>query len=311
MAMIRKVRSKNTGFTMVELMVVLVILGIISVGAITSITGQNKVYHSEEDIIDMQMNARVAMQRICSTIRMAGYGCKDAFGPNLSSGNLVTNGDVAPNPLTNLLLISDNDSPTPDELTLAGAIKHVGTITAVPATNQITLDELRANIKSNGDVAAKSFIFVSPRESNIYQTVTGITGNTLTLLNPLTAAIDDEVYQVQAFTLRLTNNNLRVDDNVDTSSTNLEAASNIQDLQFQYGIDSDNDGEVNSWVDNTATLRQIKAVKIFILACTSKTDKEYTDRKTYTIAGITVGPFNDHFHRQLLESTIYIRNLNL
>ena len=308
--MIKTVKIKNSkGFTLVELMVVLVILGVVSIGAITSITGQSKVYHSEEDIIDMQMNARVAMQRIGNIIRMAGYGCKDAFGSNLTSGNLVTNGDVAPNPLTSLLIANDNDSPTPDSLTLAGAIRYAGTITAIPAANQITLDSLRANIKTNDDTAAKSFIFVSPRESNVYQTVTAISTNTLTLQDPLTATVGDEVYQIQAFTLRLTNDNLRVDENVDTSSTNLEVAENIQDLQFQYGIDSDNDGVVNSWVDNPATIRQVKAVKVFILARTSKLDKEYTDRKTYTLAGVSVGPFNDNFHRQLLESTIYIRNL--
>ncbi len=303
--------TQAKGFTLVELMVVLVILGIVSIGAITSITGQNKVYHSEEDIIDMQMNARVAMQRICNIIRMAGYGCKDSFGPNLTSGNLATNGDVAPNPLNSLLIISDNDSPTPDSLTLTGAIRYAGTVTAIPAANQITLGNLRANLDTNDTAAAKSFIFVSPRESNVYQTITSISGSTLTLQNPLTTTVGDGVYQVQAFTLRLTNNSLRIDDNVDTSSTSLEVADNIQDLQFQYGIDSDNDGVVNSWVDNPATIRQIKAVKVFILARTGKTDREYTDRKTYSLAGVTVGPFNDNFHRQLLESTFYIRNLNL
>ncbi len=292
-------------------MVVLVILGIVSIGTITAITSQSKVYHSEEDLIDMQMNARIAMQRICNTIRMAGYGCKDSFGPNLTSGNMVTNGDVAPNPLNSLFIISDNDSPTPDSLTLAGAIRHAGTITATPAANQITLDGLQANLKTNDETAAKSFIFISPRETNIYQTVTGISGNTLTLQNPLTATVDDKVYQVQAFTLRLINSNLRIDDNVDTSSINLDVAENIQDLQFQYGIDSNNNGAIDSWVDNPGTIRQIKAVKIFILARTGKIDKEYTNRKTYTLAGVTVGPFNDHFHRHLLETTIFIRNLNL
>ena len=308
---LKNTKNQPKGFTLVELMVVLVILGVVSIGAITSITNQSKVYHSEEDILDMQMNARIAIQRICNTIRIAGYGCKDSFGPNLIAGSLATKGDVAANPLSNLFVINDNDSPTPDSLTLVAASRYAGTITAVPAANQITLNGLRANLDTNSVEAAKSFIFVSPRESNIYQTITGITSTTLTLQNPLMATIGDEVYQVQAFTLRITNNNLRIDDNVDTSSTNLEVAENIVDLQFQYGIDNNDDGAIDNWVDNPATIRQIKAVKIFILARTSKIDREYTDRKTYTLAGVTVGPFNDNFHRHLLESTIFIRNLNL
>ena len=157
---LKNTKKQAKGFTLVELMVVLVILGTVSIGAITSITNQSKVYHSEEDILDMQMNARIAIQRICNTIRIAGYGCKDSFGPNLIAGSLATKGDVAANPLSNLFVINDNDSPTPDSLTLVAASRYAGTITAVPAANQITLNGLRANLDTNSVEAAKSFIFV-------------------------------------------------------------------------------------------------------------------------------------------------------
>ncbi|MEA3347994.1 MAG: PilW family protein, partial [Pseudomonadota bacterium] len=111
-----------------------------------------------------------------------------------------------------------------------------------------------------------------------------------------------------------------IDENIALSSTQLNVADNIQDLQFQYGIDTGTDGQIDSWVDNPTDITQIRAIRVFILARTGKIDKEYTDTKTYTLAGGTVGPFTGtdsanlntykHVHRYLLESTITVRNRN-
>ncbi len=313
-------KKQPKGFTLVELMIVLVILGIVTIGAMTAIISQSRVYHSEENIIDMQMNARVAMDRICFLLRMAGVGCEDNFGDNLTNGSLVTNGDVAANPLSSMFTITNNAPSTPDQLTLVGAVRHVGSITSIPANNQIKVGSHDPKL---GTTVAKSYIFISPNDENRYEIISADDGTTLTLatsldndrkteiLNALSAGVDLDVYQVQAFTLRLVNNSLRIDGNIDGSSTQLDVADNIQDLQFQYGLDTDNDGQVDSWFDNPATISQIKAVRVYILARTGKMDKEYFDRKTYTLAGVTVGPFNDHVHRYLLESTIVVRNRNL
>ena len=332
-------KKQPKGFTLVELMIVLVILGIVTVGAMTAIISQSRVYHSEEKIIDMQMNARVAMDRICFLLRMAGVGCEDNFGDNLTNGSLVTNGDVAANPLSSMFTITNNAPSTPDQLTLVGAVRHVGSITSIPANNQIKVDSHDPKL---GTTVAKSYIFISPNDENRYEIISADDGTTLTLatsldndrkteiLNALSAGVDLDVYQVQAFTIRLVDtpiNNrpplrsLRIDGNIVGSSTQLDVADNIQDLQFQYGLDTDNDGQVDSWSDNPATIAQIKAVRVFILARTGKIDKEYFDRKTYTLAGVTVGPFTGtdptdlntykHVHRYLLESTIVVRNRNL
>ena len=341
---LKTTKKQPQGFTLVELMVVLVILGIISVGTITAITGQSKVYHSEEDLIDMQMNARVAMERITFLLRMSGVNCSDSFGNDLTSGNMVTHGDVAANPLTAMFTITNNTPSTSDQLTLVGASRRVGHITSVPANNQIKLD-CNEYPKLEGTVSAKSYIAITPRDENRYQTISAISSTTtktpiLTLTNSLDsdelaeltaafAAKDSsgvstpvviDVYQVQAFSIRLVNSSLRIDENISLSSTQLDVADNIQDLQFQYGIDTGSDGQIDSWVDNPTDITQIRAVRVFILARTGKIDKTYTDTKTYTLAGVTVGPFtgtnlndlNTHksVHRHLLESTISVRNRN-
>lgn len=67
----------SRGFTLVELMVVIGIFGVI-MGAVYSIylTHQRNAY-SQEELIDVQQNLRIAMDRITRDLRMAG-----AFVPN-------------------------------------------------------------------------------------------------------------------------------------------------------------------------------------------------------------------------------------
>ncbi|MBN2333288.1 MAG: PilW family protein [Deltaproteobacteria bacterium] len=309
------------GFTLVELMVVLVILGITVVGTLGLVVTQNKAYHSEEAIIDMQTNARLAMTEITRIVRMTGYGCAGSFGANYTSGNMTVEGDAVADPLTSLIAINtladydddgnyDNEKDAgTDDLTIVAGMKYVGQVTAVPATNQITLDSI-GNLKDDDTDAAKSYIYVSPNINRAYDAIDTVAGTTLTTHANTDAQVGDTVHQVQAFTFRLVDGSLRIDENVDPSTANMDRANNIEDLQFQYGIDTTGDGFYDSWSDNPASINRIKAIKIFILARTANPDREYTDRRIYSIAGVNVGPFNDHFHRFLLESTVMIRNLN-
>jgi prepilin-type N-terminal cleavage/methylation domain-containing protein len=323
----------NAGFTLVELMVVMVILGIIVVGVLGMVITQNRAYHTEEAIIDMQMNANVAMDRISRIIRMSGFGCKDSFGSDLASGNLATHDDAndaedAANPVTALFNITDHDvaaagqTRTPDILTVVAAYRYVGTVTGdgsggtLAVNNPVlsltlnSIGNLTDNTVENGE---KAYIYLLPSIDETFHTITAIAGNVITLADSVTAQVDDEVFQVQAYTIRLKDGNLRLDENIDPSTASLDVAENIEELQFQYGVDTDTDTDkcLDSWTDAPADISRIRAVRVFILARTAHETKadEYTNTSVYRIAGTDVGPFNDHFHRYLLETTVYLRNL--
>ena len=339
-------------------MIVLVILGIISIGAITAITSQSKVYHSEEDLVDMQMNAKIAMDRTCFLLRMAGVGCSDSFGNNLTSGSLKTyKSDIIygedKEELKEMFVIENNSVGTPDQLTLVAAIRHVGDILppavipspigtpapGIPASNQIKVRLGNLKPELDGTEPAKTYIFISPHDDNKLRTISSASStDTFATLNLSTKLGFEEkkemennlaigtvlsVYQIQAHTIRLfdtlvnnkTLRSLRIDDNIDDSGTDLDVADNIQDLQFEYGLDTTDDGQIDTWAgDTTGTahnITQIRAIRVFILAQTGKIDRDYTDTKKYTLAGgAEVGPFNDHVHRYLLEKTVAVRNRN-
>ncbi|MCD6533645.1 MAG: PilW family protein, partial [Deltaproteobacteria bacterium] len=202
----------------------------------------------------------------------------------------------------------------------------------IPSSNQIKAR--LGNLQPELGADARSYIFISPYDDNKLRTISSVSStDTFATINLSTSLSIEEqkemesnlaigtvlsVYQVQAFTIRLvdtqfnnkTLRSLRIDDNIDVSGIDLDVADNIQDLQFEYGLDTTNDSQINSWVDDTTDIDQIRAIRVFILAQTGKIDKEYTDTKKYSLAGVEVGPFNDHVHRYLLEKTVTVRNRN-
>jgi prepilin-type N-terminal cleavage/methylation domain-containing protein len=65
------------GFTIIELMVALV-LSFILIGAVYgTFTSQQKAYTVQDQVAEMQQNARMAMNILVRDIRMAGYGMPD------------------------------------------------------------------------------------------------------------------------------------------------------------------------------------------------------------------------------------------
>ena len=68
------------GFTLVELMIAMA-LGLIVLGAMYGVfTSQSKHFSNQEQIVEMQQNARMAIDIISREIRMAGYNPKRTTG---------------------------------------------------------------------------------------------------------------------------------------------------------------------------------------------------------------------------------------
>lgn len=64
---------KNDGFTLVELLIVMLLGGIIMAAVMTSFLSQHKSYIVQDGVVEMHQNLRVVMDMISSDIRSAGY----------------------------------------------------------------------------------------------------------------------------------------------------------------------------------------------------------------------------------------------
>ncbi len=318
------------GFTLVELMVVLAILGIVVVGVLGLVTQQNKNYHSEEAIIDTQMNNRVAMDRLVHLIRMAGFGCQE----NISKG---VNGFTT-------VIFATNNSNAPDSLTLVSGLRKVGVVddgdgtageTLTTTIIPIVMDDGRPLSDFFND-SNKQYFYISPAISKGFLTINsgGVNDTNKTLTKTggnITVDEGDNLYTVKAYTLSINSGDLTINEN--TGAGNQVYAENFEDLQFQYGWDANNSGAIDTseWVDNPAgSEAQVRAVRVQILARSAQPDRDFFDLhdddgitagKQYIIADHSItldtnenngfnSAFDHHYHRYLVETIVFIRNLN-
>ncbi len=324
--------STGAGFTLVELMVTMAILGVIMVGVIGLVTTQNKAYHSEESIIDMQMNNRIAMDHLVHIIRMTGLGCRGNISDSVNGFNTV-------------ISATDGISGAADELTTVSGLRKVGSVdngtnpTGEEFKNITTIPIVIDDHKSLSDYfndTTKKYFYISLRPNADFLSITssGVGSSSLTKDGGnITVTEGNAIYTVKAYTISIKlpaeypnpkppGPNLVINEN--TGAGRQELAVNIENLQFQYGWDKNNDGyfdpnDSNDWDNDPAGNEpDIKAVRIYILARSAHPDREYTDKKQYKIndatasnAAVLAGPFNDNYHRFLLRAIVMLRNLNL
>jgi prepilin-type N-terminal cleavage/methylation domain-containing protein len=271
--------KSNEGLTLIELLIAMVISAILIAAIYHTFIRQQKTYTVQEQVVDMQQNVRVAINRMMREIRMAGFG---------NVGNVLTlPGGV--NGFTNVI------TPGTNSITVVGGFKQIlqDNVDRDPITidsdlgNQITL-----NFATDAfDREKHKFISIGGVESNIV--VSPRTGATLIFgerNNPLRHPRGTSIYKIQAITYSLGTSNgkpalLR---NENTDGGNQPLAENIEGLQFEY---FDADG------NQTETPANIRMIRVTVTAKTDMPDPEFK------------GGQADGFRRRTITSNIKIRNM--
>lgn len=131
------------GFTFLEALVSMVIFLLVLTAVLTTYESARRIYTRGSRKVDIQMNARLALDNMSRQIRMAGY-----FPEN--SGSPAT-------PLTNSIRIATNNA-----IAIYGDIDNTGTsrvnLFCLDGTNlrrtQAAVDNANAYICTNGDIVA-------------------------------------------------------------------------------------------------------------------------------------------------------------
>lgn len=85
----------NEGFTLVELLIAMAVGGIVMAAVMTSFLSQHNVYLAQDEVVEMQQNARVAMDMLVRDIQSAGYNPNSLTGAGITTA-LITAAGVAP-----------------------------------------------------------------------------------------------------------------------------------------------------------------------------------------------------------------------
>jgi prepilin-type N-terminal cleavage/methylation domain-containing protein len=292
--------KKPKGLTLIELLVAVAISGILMAAIYRTFIGQHKTYAVQEQVVDMQQNVRVAINRMMREIRMAGFGNVSSVFPNFTA----TGG-----PFNNIINPSDNknivDGQITDQVTIIGAFEQISTLAseATPGTNTIQL----AGKASEFDLANRKYICIGGLETHTISYIDTV-GNTITLnenvVNRFPIDTPVPVFKVKAITYQLRPDNRNPDMPVLTREDHTDGggsqvvAENIENLQFRYMLD---DG---SEYDSPADPSKIRMVRVTVHARTSSRDLEFRSDPQFKVG-------EGGFRRRTIASNILIRNMML
>jgi len=77
--------NTNKGFTLIELMITILVFSVIIAAVYASHISQQRTYHAQDQVAEMQQNLRAAFSLMTSDIRMAGYDPLGTASAGISS----------------------------------------------------------------------------------------------------------------------------------------------------------------------------------------------------------------------------------
>ncbi len=87
-------------------------------------------------------------------------------------------------------------------------------------------------------------------------------------------------------------------------------ADDIEDMQFQYFLDTDFDGVPETWSDNPGDLTQIRQVRILLCARTKFPEKGWQEVRP-ALGNRPAGAGADGYRRRMLAITLDVRNAGI
>ena len=284
-----RLKRSNKGLTLIELLVAMAISAILTAGLYRTFIGQHKTYVVQEQVVDMQQNARGAISRMMREIRMAGFGNVSmvlpvqfvAYGQTRTFNNII-------NP----------DTPVAGAITIITATEDFANITNIDLQNKkVTLNRV-TNLQGTVlfDTENKKYISIGGLEAH---EIASIAGTDLTLKNNIifNHPINTSVFPVRAISYQVlvedNKTDLKRDENIEGGRQPL--AENIDDIQFEY-LDTNANPAVNP-VD-------IRMVRVTVHARTSSPDLEFKSDPQFKVG-------EGGFRRRTIASNILIRNMML
>ena len=315
----------QSGFTLVEIMVAMLLSLILGVAIVTVIVNNSQSCNQDDNVMRMQDDARYALQQVAFDLSMAGHYAEllspAAVTPD---ANLAIGLDCGPAGVPNWTYLTTQPA-TGDSLSLVG-LDNVTSAQVIANHSCFLADEVEpgTDVVSIKRVAgAEATVF---RNSAIYLRTNGTVG--LLYRQPLTGAptipialpnteweYRPSIYYIRQWAYAL-------GDDIPTlcrktlggpgpSMLTECIATGIENLQIEYGIDTSNDGNPNVYMSapTLADLQGVVSARIYLLARTTDIDVRHTNQKTFSIGNAPDYTPNDSFHRRVYSTTVAIQNI--
>jgi len=314
----------QAGVTIVELMIAM-LLSVILGGAIISVfVNSTQSFKQDENILNMQDDARHALRQISFDISMAGHYA-DLVVPSVVTPDpsLVIGTDCGPAGQLNWMYRT-TDAGTGDSLSITALDNATGA--QVVAAHSCFLG---GEVLPGTDVVAIKRVVgggaAGLRNGGIYLRTNGTVG--LLYREPTVAPaivvappnadweFRPSIYYIRQFA-DVPGDGIptlcrKVLTGAGPSMTTECLATGIENLQLEYGIDTSSDGQPNVFLPNPslAQIQDVVTARIFVLARTTQTDTRYTNTKTFSISNSADYAPTDSFHRRVFSTSVSIQNI--
>ena len=324
--------KKQSGLSLIELMVAITIFALITISVLTMYTNTSKNYTKDDVIARMQENGRFAIRMIA----------KDALLVDYWASYLSPNTGI-PNPIP---LTAGNDCGI-DILNAATALMYykydAGTpmfdptsATGCDTASGIVGGDLRANTNAVAFKTASSDSDTTPHENNVYiygsgsdsgcildndntgsgADVCGLFAGAFWQYKPVLYVIRDDTVDGNTVPV-LCRIQLETGDDGRSAGDALTLnpatdcmAEGIEQMHLEFGYDSDEDLVANQYIsDITATqVELVVSIRIYLLVRSATADWSYTNSKTYNMGSMIVPSFDDNYYRRVYSTTVMLRN---
>lgn len=335
---------RQRGFSLVEILVAITLSLILLAGVLTVMYSSKVTYMENERVGRMQENGRAALEMILRDLRGAGFpGCAQPIPGLFDMKNTLLNPTTVAWNLAQPVYGFEGGSsawtPALDaglipSATLANDIIVVRTIpTGSPSmrvsaivnpTDAITVEKDTGETLETGKPAiisdcGNATIFVvngfddDDTTADISRTTAaGPPGNATVNLGS-TFQPGSRVSPITSIAYYVRPNSAGTGPalwRVVSNGAPQEIIPGVQAMQIQYGVDTDNNMTINSYVNASAAVNwsQVISVSIALLVRSAEANSPTLDGRTYTLLGTNLGPFNDRFQRSLFTTTVALRN---
>ncbi len=283
--MIKLLKTSNKGFSLVEMMIALAISGIIISGVYAAFQSQQTSYVVQEQIVEIQQNARFSLDILTNDLRMAGFDPLHTGNftiTSIRSRDLNGVADVNGNPALEMTIDFNSNGIVDANETVSYSLFEFPAMT--PAERDGIVDLAREVGAGGRQLLAESIVAIGFAYS-----YTNASGNIVTNGGNPVWAVD-------------TDNDNFLDTSIDTNAD---------------GVIDTTDAAAGVVLATPISPDNIVAAKIWLLAQSRARDNAYQENTTYVVANQRISPgadgdvTNDHCRHRVVEMTVKCRNMGL
>ncbi|MCK5813136.1 MAG: PilW family protein [Cocleimonas sp.] len=271
-----KKKQQQLGLSLIEMMIAMVLGILLSAGTATLYFSSQRAFLSQSQFSIIEDNGRLALEILTDIIEHTGY-------------------------------VSTNASPLSGEDRF---ITSAVTTTNCGGENNVLTPALFATTANNNSGDSIGVVYIGDNSLN-----TDCGGSQLPIacrVGGVGSLNASKIYNY--FSIGTNSEGIPVLNCAGSRSANrLEISEGVENLQVLYGVDDDDDNQVDKYVnsDQVTTWGRIISVQLAILVRSLSPVKNKNESKTYTLLDNTTITKNDKYQRAVFSTIVRLRNVQL